>query len=69
MVGDALSRMGRGDDGAGDPLPREGRDGSESLKFSEPLPNLVEAGLSGTGLDTAVLSLDASCKVTGGKKA
>ena len=60
---------GVGDDGAAGPLPREGRDGSESLKFSEPLTNLVGAGLSGTGLGAAVLSLDASCKVTGGKKA
>ena len=68
MLGVALSRMGRGDGGAGDGTPREGRDGSESLKFSEPLPNLVGVGLSGTGLDAAVLSLDASCKATGEKK-
>ena len=67
MFADALSRMGRGDDGAGDPLPREGRDGSESLKFDEPLPNLVGSELSGTGLGGAVVSLDASCKVTGKK--
>ena len=66
MFGDGLSRMGMGDGGADDGMPREGRDGSESLKFSKPLPNLVGAGLSGTGLDAAVLSLDASCKVTGG---
>ena len=68
MFGDGLSRMGMGDGGAGDGMPRDGRDGSESLKFSEPLPNLVGTGLSGTGLDAAVLSLDASCKVTRGKK-
>ena len=68
MFGDGLSRMGMGDEGADDGMPRDGRDGSESLKFSEPLPKLVGVGLSGTGLDAAVLSLDASCKVTGGKK-
>ena len=69
MFGDGLSRMGMGDGGADDGMPRDGRDGSESLKFSEPLPKLVGVGLSGTGLDAAVLSLDASCKVTGEKKA
>ena len=62
MFADALSRMGRGDDGAGDPLPREGRDGSESLKFGEPSPNLIGVEWSGTGLDGAVVTLDASCK-------
>ena len=68
MFGDGLSRMGMGDGGADDGMPRDGRDGSESLKFSDPLPKLVGVGLSGTGLDAAVLPLDASCKVTGNEK-
>ena len=32
MFGDALSRAGRGDGGADDSLPRDGRDGSDSVK-------------------------------------
>ena len=68
MFGDGLSRMGMGDGGAGDGMPRDGRDGSESLKFSDPLPKLVGVGLSGAGLDAAVLPLDASCKATGNEK-
>ena len=62
MFCDVLSRMGSGDDGAAGPLPREGRDGSESLKFGEPLPNLIGVEWSGTGLGGSGVTLDASCK-------